>query len=57
MHNGNACYSPILTASVVTPTYFVKLDRKNLLTVYNAINRTDYEDVNEIDINTLENAV
>ena len=32
-------------------------DRKNLLSVYNAINRTDYEDVNEIEINTLENAV
>ena len=32
-------------------------NRKNLLSLYNALNGTAYEDENEIEINTLENAV
>ena len=32
-------------------------DKKNLLSLYNALNKTDYTDVGELEITTLENAV
>ena len=32
-------------------------DKENLLSLYNALNRTDYTDVNGLEIATLENAV
>ena len=32
-------------------------DRKNLLSLYNALNMTDYTDVDELEITTLENAI
>ena len=32
-------------------------DKENLLSLYNALNKTDYTDVNELEITTLENAV
>ena len=32
-------------------------DRKNLLSLYNAINGTDYQDPEELEINTLQNAI
>ena len=36
---------------------YVLTDRKTLLTLYNALNETDYTDVNDLEINTLEDAV
>lgn len=40
-------------------TFFRMLfkDKENLLSLYNALNGTDYTDVNELEITTLENAV
>ena len=32
-------------------------DKENLLNLYNALNRTDYTDIDELEITTLENAV
>lgn len=32
-------------------------DRRSLLSLYNALNGTDYTDPDELEINTLENAI
>ena len=32
-------------------------DKENLLSLYNAVNETDYTDTNDLEITTLENAV
>ena len=32
-------------------------DKENLLSLYNAVNGTHYSDPNELEINTLENAI
>ena len=36
---------------------FILADKKVLLKLYNALNETDYNDVNELEINTLENVM
>ena len=36
---------------------FVFRDKKDLLELYNAINGTDYQNTEELEINTLENAI
>ena len=33
------------------------MEKENLLSLYNALNRTTYTDVDKLDITTLENAV
>lgn len=36
---------------------FIFHDKKDLLSLYNAVNGTDYQDPEELEINTLENVI